>query len=534
MDKKIDLSIMSRHELEEEYVKVNDRAAALQAEVEWLREQLKLSKSKLYGVSSEKNLRNDGEQLSLFNEAELHQNPHAEEPDSNEIIKQKRQNSKKGKKQKKVLSLPVELVTYRLQEEKQICPRCGEPLHEMKKEVHDEIIVVPAQYKIHRTVRYVYSCRNCEKTGTEATIIRADAPIPFFCNSLASPSLVAHIIYEKYILALPLYRQEIEFQRYGLNLSRQTISNWIVQSVDRYLYRLYDALKQHLLKEAVLHADETEVQVLREPGRDATSKSYMWVYTSGEHSTPCFIYEYAPGRGAAYPKEFLRKYSGYLQTDGYAAYETVATDPERNDSNPIHLVSCWAHARRKFTDAKKASSVMNPPNINRGIQFCDALFNLEKQCKEKSPDQRKEYRKTHAEPVLDEYFEWLKTIQPEVLPKSKLGIAVQYSLNHEETLRRYLEDGRLELSNNRAERAVKPFVIGRKNWLFSNTPDGAEASAVIYSIAETAKENHLKPFEYFKYILTSLSQTPEIDIRILLPWADQIPDECRQTEEQNH
>ena len=534
MDKKekIDLSVMSRHELEEEFVKVNDRAVALQAEVEWLREQLKLSKSKMFGSSSEKGLLPDGEQLSLFNEAELHQNPHAEEPDAKEIVKQKRQGSRKGSKQKKVRSLPVEQVEYRLQEEEQVCPRCGESLHVMKKEVHDEIVVVPAQYKILRTVRYVYACRNCEKTGTEGTILRADAPAPFFRNSLASPSLLADIIHRKYVLALPLYRQEQEFQRYGLDLSRQTISNWIVRSADQYLYRVYEALKNHLLRGDILHADETEVQVLREPERKATSKSYMWVYASNRFSKPCFVYEYAPGRSASYPQEFLREFSGYLQTDGYAAYETVASDPKRDAAHAIHQVGCLAHARRKFTDALKASSVTDPPNITRGIRYCDALFKIEKDCADLPPEEIKEYRNTHAAPILDEYFAWLREIQPKALPKSKLVDAVNYSLNQEQNLRRYLEDGRLEISNNRAERAVKSFVIGRNNWLFSNTPDGAEASAIIYSIAETAKANHLKPFAYFKYILTMLSQFPETDIEELLPWSDQIPAECRMTVEE--
>ena len=523
---------MSRHELEEEFVKVNDKAVALQTEVEWLREQLKLSKSKMYGSSSEKSLIPDGEQLSLFNEAELHQNPLAEEPDTKEIVKQKRMGSKKGSKQKKTRSLPVDQVEYRLQDEEQVCPRCGESLHVMKKEVHDEIVVIPAQYRIHRTVRYVYACRNCEQTGTEGTILRAGAPAPFFRNSLASASLLADIIHRKYVLALPLYRQEQELQRYGLDLSRQTISNWIVQSADQYLYRLYEALKRHLLKGDILHADETEVQVLREPGREAASKSYMWVYASNRFSEPCFVYEYAPGRGAVYPQRFLRNYGGYLQTDGYGAYETVASDPERKEQNAIRLVGCLAHARRKFTDALKASSVKDPPNITRGIRYCDALFKIEKDCADLPPEEIKEYRNTHAVPVLDEYFAWLREIQQNALPKSKLAIAINYSLNQETNLRRYLEDGRLEISNNRAERAVKPFVIGRNNWLFSNTPNGANASAVIYSIAETAKANHLKPFEYFKYILTMLSQFPETDIETLLPWSDQIPAECRLTEEE--
>ena len=525
--KKIDLSAMSRQELESEYIQLNDRHTALKIEAEWLREQLKLSKSKMYGKSSEKGLLDDGVQLSLFNEVELHQDPQEEEPTVEEITVQKRQGKKKGTKKQKIKSLPVERVEYRLQEEEQICPRCGESLHVLKKEVHNEIEVIPAQYKIRRTVRYVYACRNCEQTGTEATIIRADAPVPFFRNSLASASLVAYIICGKYVLALPLYRQEQVFQRYGISISRQTMANWVIQAVDQYLYRIYEALKKRLLQCDILHADETAVQVLREPGRDPSSNSYMWVYVSGRYEDPCIVYEYSPGRGADYPKHFLKGYSGYLQSDGYQVYESIVSDLEQDPQSPVTNVGCWAHARRKYTDALKASSVKDPPNIVKGIQYCDALFAVEKECKYFDPEQRKEYRKNHAEHILDEYFEWVKTLQNEVLPKSKLGKAVTYSINQEKHLRKYLEDGRLENSNNRAERAIRPFTIGRKNWLFSNTPDGAAASAAIYSIVETAKACKLKPYEYLKYVLGVLSQTPEIDVDLIMPWSDQLPAECR-------
>ena len=518
---------MSRQELESEYIQLNDRHTALKIEAEWLREQLKLSKSKMYGKSSEKGLLDDGVQLSLFNEVELHQDPQEEEPTADEIIGQKRQGKKKGMKKQKIKSLPVERIDYHLKEEEQVCPRCGESLQVLNKEVHDEIEVIPAQYKIRRTVRYVYACRNCEQTGTEATIIRADAPAPFFRNSLASASLVAYIICGKYVLALPLYRQEQEFQRYGISISRQTMANWVMQAVDQYLYRIYEALKKRILQCDIINADETVVQVLREPGRDASSSSYMWVYASGRYEEPCFVYEYSPGRKADFPKRFLEGYSGYLQSDGYQVYEAIVSDLEKDPEHPVTNVGCWAHARRKYTDALKASSVKDPPNIVKGIQYCDALFAIERECADFAPEQRKEYRKNHAERILDEYFEWVKLLQNKVLPKSKLGKAITYSINQEKHLRKYLEDGRLEISNNRAENAIRPFVVGRKNWLFSNTPDGAAASAAIYSIVETAKACQLKPFEYLKYVLEVLSQTPEIDIDLIMSWSGQLPGECR-------
>lgn len=524
--KTIDLSAMSRSDLEQNYVKLNDRNLALEAENAWLREQVKLSRSQKFGASSEKGLA-DGSQLTMFNEVELTSDPDMPEPSADDLSRKKAQGKKKGEKKNKIRSLPVERVDYRLSEEEQICPNCGSKLHEMKKIIHDEIIVIPARYKVHREVQHVYACRNCEMNGTQGTIISAPAPNHFFLNSLASASLVADIICRKYVLAQPLYRQEQELERYGLDLKRPTLSNWVIRAVDLYLYRIADAIRRQLLTGDIIHADETEVQVLREPGRDASAKSYMWVYSSGREDIPCYSYRYAPGRGHEYPKEYLKGFSGYLQTDGYSAYETVAKDPERDEQHRIIQVGCFAHARRKFTDALKASSVKDPPTILKGIAFCDKLFSIEKECADMRGEARKEYRHEHAAPVLDEYFTWLRSIEGEVLPKSKLGQAVRYSLEQETKLRRYLEDGRLEISNNRAERAVKPFVIGRKNWLFSNTPDGADASAAIYSIAETAKANGLKPFEYFEYVLTILSQYPETDIDMLVPWSQKLPESCR-------
>lgn len=524
--KTIDLSAMSRSELEQGYANLNNRNRALEAENAWLREQVKLSKSQKFGSSSEQGMA-DGVQMGLFNEAELAQDPQAPEPTAEEVGKKKAQGrKKKGAKKDKVRNLTVDRIDYKLSEDERVCPKCGSPLHEMKKIVHDEIVVIPAQYKVHREVQHVYACRNCEKNDINATIIKAPAPNHFFLNSLASPSLLADIICRKYVLAQPLYRQEQELARYGLDLKRPTLSNWVIRAADLYLYRIADAIEKKLCSGDIVQADESEVQVLHEEGRPAQSKSYMWVYTNGDNETPCFIYRYAPGRGQEYPKEFLKNFSGYLQTDGYTAYDAVVRDAQQR----IIHVGCLAHARRKFTDALKASAVKDPPNILKGIAYCDKLFDIERECSEMSPQERTAYRKEHAAPVLDAYFAWLRSIEGEVLPKSKLGIAVRYSLDQEQKLRRYLDDGRLEISNNRAERAVKPFVIGRKNWLFSNTPDGADASAMIYSIAETAKANGLKPFEYFEHVLTTLSQNPEVDIQELVPWSDQLPEKCRMKE----
>jgi len=289
-------------------------------------------------------------------------------------------------------------------------------------------------------------------------------------------------------------------------------------------------MHQELLKKQVAHADETVLEVLNEPGRDATMNSYMWVYLTGRHDTPIVLYEYTQGRSGDYAKKFLKGFSGYLQTDGYAGYHKL--EKTDNDSTII-LSGCWAHARRKFDEALKGISNKESTTAlltKQGFEYCNTLFRLEKGLEDVSVPVRYIKRQEEASPVVEAYFTWCKKSAEVVLPKSLLGTAITYSLNQERYLRSYLLDGRLEMSNNRAERAIKPFVIGRKNWLFSNTPRGAEASAIIYSIVETAKLNDLNPITYLQFLL---EQLPNIDISLteeldkLLPWSKQLPESCR-------
>jgi transposase len=526
--KKTDLSAMSRKEIEELAVALMDRNEALSAENSWLIEQIKVSKKKMFGQSSESGILAEEEQLSmLMNEPETFSGSDTAEPGLEEARICAPRKKRKGDKKAKIRHLPVKQTDYILSEEDRICKRCGNVLHEMKKEVRDEITYVPPKFYVKRSVRHIYACRSCDTDGTKGTIVRADAPFPLLPNSLASPSLVAHIIDAKYVNALPLYRQEQDLLRNGMRLSRQTLSNWVIKSTQRYLIKIYGKMKEQLIAGDILHADETELEVLSEPGREAKQKSYMWVYRNGNGAKDCVIYEYTPGRSGRYPEKFLEEFSGYLQTDGYSGYGSICRDDDRR-AGPIISVGCLAHARRKFTDALAASGGSRPPNICKGISFCDELFRIEKECRDMDPEERKAVRGCREKDILDAYFEWLKKLSSETLPKSMLSQAVNYSLNQEQQLRRYLEDGRLEISNNAAERAIKPFVIGRKNWLFSNTPKGAEASAVIYSIVETAKANGLKPFEYLTHVLEVMSQDSSEDIvESLMPWSEDLPDSCR-------
>ena len=327
-------------------------------------------------------------------------------------------------------------------------------------------------------------------------------PKPVIAGSFASPEAVAHIMNQKFVMGVPLYRQEQEFQRGDLWLSRQTMSNWLLRVAEDWLEPLYKRFKTELLKHDVLHADETTVQVLREPGKTAQSKSYMWLYrTSGDTERPIVLYDYQTSRKAEHPQRLLEGWRGYLHADGYDGYHKL---PEG-----VTIVGCLAHFRRKFDEALKSlpEEAREGSLAMAGKRYCDRLFELERDFADLAPEERFEKRVQHSKPLLEELFAWSDSAK--VVPKSPVGKAVHYALSQRKYLERYLLDGRLEISNNRAERSIKPFVIGRKNWLFANTPRGAKASAVIYSILETAKENGLKPYDYLTHIFRT---APNLDM----------------------
>jgi hypothetical protein len=326
----------------------------------------------------------------------------------------------------------------------------------------------------------------------------------------------------------PLYRQEQEFKRGGIMLSRQTMSNWLIRATEDWLEPIYDALREIMLEHyPELHADETTLQVLHEPGKAAQSDSYMWLYRTSGYSRhgqvvnmPIILYDYQPDRRGKRPEAFLKGYKGYLHTDGYAGYHSLPAE--------IIIVGCWAHARRKFDEALKAMPKKDWEGSGAltGKQYCDKLFSLERQWADLSPQERYEKRHELSSPVLDAFHAWLASLN---VAKNAFGRAVQYTLDPWKYLERYLLDGRLEISNNRAERSIKPFVIGRKNFLFANTQRGARASAVMYSIIETAKENGLKPYEYMRFIFETAPNLRLIDnpdsVKALLPW--NAPAVCR-------
>ncbi len=488
----------------------------MKAQLQYLMEQLKLTKRRLFGASSEKS---EYDQINLFNEAEVFCEPLAAEPALTEVARHYR------KKQRLVNGelpegIPVEVVEHKLPDSEQSCPVCEEALHVMGKEVvRRDLKLIPAKAVIVEHVQYTYSCRNCEKNDISVSVVKAPTPAPVIKGSFAAPETVAHLMVQKFVMGVPLYRQEQEWKRQGIMLNRQTMCNWLIRCAEEWLEPVYGALRKKLLLRDVLHADETVLQVLREPGKAAQSKSYMWVYrTSGDAEHPIILLEYQPGRKAEYPKAFLEGWSGYLHTDGYDAYHKLPED--------VVVVGCWAHARRRFDAALKALPQKARENSGPliGKRYCDKLFAIERELASLSFEERVKKRRELAKPVLDEFLQWMKSLGD--IAKNAFGNAVSYTLNQWEYLERYLLDGRLEISNNRAERSVKSFVIDRKNFLFAVTPAGATASAIIFSICETAKENGLNPYEYLSFLFRALPNNTDTSIEEFLPGGNSIPDSC--------
>lgn len=499
---------ISKEEYEELQALKAQNADLLQR-VDFLLQQMRLARHRQFGSSSEKS---EYDQVSLFDEAEATADATAAEPTVTEVQAHVRKKAAQGL-EKLPEDLPVEIIEHTLPEEEQVCPACGHGLHVIGKNMRETLKLIPAKAVIERHVQYVYGCRDCEQNACEVPIVKAPMEPPLIAGSIATAEAVAQLMTQKFVLGVPLYRQEQEWNRNGIPLSRQTMSNWLLKCTEDYLVPIYERLHGLLLQREVLHADETTLQVLHEEGKAPQSKSYMWLYrTGGDGGPPIVLYEYQPDRRAERPREFLKGFRGYLHTDGYSGYHNL---PEG-----VTVVGCWAHARRKFDEAMKGlpEKAQAGSMSMRAKQYCDRLFALEREFTELSAEERIQKRQEQSRPILEEFFRWLRAQNAST--KSAFGGAVHYALEQREYLSRYLLDGRLEISNNRAERSIKPFVIGRKNFLFANTPRGAKASAVMYSLIETAKESEISPYDYIVWVLKTapqlnLGQDPVLADRLL-------------------
>jgi transposase len=431
---------------------------------------------------------------------------------------------RKGKREEFYKGLPVKQVVHELAEEDQICPNCGGPAHECGREVvRSELEVIPASVTKIEHVQVVYGCQKCDKDPEveKRTMIKSEVPAPVIPNSgIASPSLVAYIISNKYVLALPLNRQAEEFKRLGIELPKQNLANWVIFVTNLWLAIIYSMLHTELLENEIIHGDESTHQCINENGRKATQKSYMWAYHTGRDSPrQVSLFEYQETRAKEHPLKFLKGFSGKLHVDAYAGYLGL-------EAQGVTLSYCWAHVRRKFFEALKSipKEKRKCYPASDGLQFCDQLFFLEGYYDEErlTREQRERWRKLLSIPIAKKFFAWAEGMLPKASKEGQLWKAVSYAVNCRERLMNAFYDGRLEISNNRAERHFRTYAVGRNNWKFSYSPDGAKASAIAYSIVETALANGLVPYKYLQFLFETLPNIPKERYHECLPWNPQV------------
>jgi transposase len=490
--------------------------SARDAEIERLRSQVRLLLSQRFGAKSER-VEGDSAQLGLFDEAEV-EGQGEDDTDAGAVTTVAGHTRARGHRRPLPAHLPREEVVHDLPDADKHCPHDGTPLEAMGEETCEQLDIVPARIRVLHHRRLKYACPCCRQH-----VVTAPMPAQPLPKSQASAGLLASIATAKYVDAQPLYRQSTQFERIGFDASRQTLARWMVQC-GALVQPLINLLRDRLLDSAYIRMDETPVQVLKEPGKTAQSTSYLWVQHSGEREHPVVLYDYAPSRAGAVPVALLGDFAGYLQTDGYAGYHAVVA------ANGITPLYCFAHARRYFVEALKALGLNpdklppKPPDKARrplkALGFIRHLYAIEHRLREVPPDARRAVRQADSVPVLRDLRAWLTETLPKIVPGSPLGRALAYLDRHWDGLVRYCDDGRLEIDNNRCENALRPFVIGRKNWLFSDTVNGARSSANLYSLIETAKANGLEPYAYLRRVFTSLpAATTLADIEALLPWA---------------
>ena len=413
---------------------------------------------------------------------------------------------KKGGRKPLPTHLPRVEVIHELPEAERRCEHDGKILSEIGEVVSEQLDIVPATIQALRHVRkqYACDCGQCIKTAPLPA-----QPIP---KSMASPGLLAHITVSKYQDGLPLYRQETILQRIGVDIPRVTLASWVI-GVGALVQPLINLMRDRLLEYDIIQMDETPVQVLKEANRSAQSKSYLWVQRGGPPDGRVILYDYDASRSGGVPVRLLAGYSGYLQSDGYDGYNAVVA------ANGLRALGCMAHARRRFDEAVKTQGKnKRRGKAWRGLSLIQKLYRVEKQARAMTPDERHTYRLEHATPILTEMRDWLDGALPQVPPKNATGKALYYLNAQWDKLTRYLDDGRLEIDNNLCENAIRPFVVGRKAWLFSQSVAGVKASANLYSLIETAKAHGLEPYAYLREVFTKLPLADTVnDIEALLP-----------------
>ena len=493
---------------------LNKQAEAYMTELRLLREQVEYLTKKLFGRSSEKSVDLDG-QLDLFHDdASFKTAETTEEKTVVEEIHYKR-TKRVGYKAELTKHLPIKEIHCKLDGKDCTCDWCTSDLRPIGKSyVREEVVFVPATMYKKVYYQHAYECPTCKQDG-EDFIKKAPVPKQPITHSLASPSVLAQLLHQKIELSLPFYRQEKEWLNYGLKVPRRTLANWFITSTEKWLKPIWQQLKKHLLGEDLLHADETYYHVLS----SEKSKTYYWLFRTIEQAEhPIVLFQHERTRSSSVPQTFLRGFKGYLHCDAYSAYRTLEN---------VTLVNCWAHLRRKFVDAK--GTTFKHSKAEQGIEFCDALFRIEREIQQLPPEEKVSVRNVKSKAILAKFWQWISSFH--VLGGSKLGKAVGYALNNRTGLMNFLLDGRCAISNNLAERSIRPTTVGRKNWNFSASTRGATANGIVYSLVDTAKANGISPTKYFEFLFERLPNLADLsDSSVLedyLPWADQVQLVCK-------
>lgn len=513
--------------------KQEEQLKEMNQKMDLLIEQMGITQQKRFGRSTEK-IDWEGQLEMLFNEAEVLivdkyvVEPTLEQvcPELDEAMTKKRTPRPKGKREEDLADLPIKIVEHTLSET-ELQEKFGSTWRRLPDEIYKRLAFHPATFEVEEHHVAVYT----GKTNGEETVVKATRPADLLRNSIVTPSLEAAILNGKYVNAIPLYRMEQEFKRNGINISRANMANWTIKCGEQYLSLLYDYLHKELLKCDVCQADETPVEVSKD-GRKAGSKSYMWVYRTGKmyDAHPIVLYDYQKTRNATHPETFLKGYQGSLVSDGYAAYHAMEKKVEG-----ITIAGCWAHARRPFATVVKTLGTEKAKGTLAydALKQISTLFKLEKELSKLSAEERLRQRQLIIAPLVEAFFVWVKMNQDTVPAKSETGKGFTYCLNQEKYLRQFLTNGNIPIDNNATEGTIRGFCIGRKNWRLIDTVAGAKSSAIIYSIAETAKANNLKPYEYFETLLEEIPKhmnEKSLDfLQDLLPWSPKLPAKCRKS-----
>lgn len=498
-------------------------------QIELLTEQIRLMNQRHFGRKAESNLSGMEGQLTLFdsfNEAEGFMSNSVPEPTVEGVaISSYRRSKSKGRREADLDGLPARIFEHRLSEE-ELSVKFPGGYKELPVEVYKRLHIIPETFIVDEHHVHVYAARN-----NDGTIIRADRPVDLFRNSIATPSLVASIINGKYVNALPLDRQARAYKCNGINLSTNTMSNWVVNSAERYLSLVYDSLHNLIYNDRVIHADESPVKVMRIDNAkvDNGKKTYMWVYRNRPSRTthPIVLYDWQSSRKADHPREFLKGFSGTVVTDGYQVYHKLAD--ERED---LRVAGCWIHARRPFAEFIKSvgDGTAKGTVAQEAYDMITDILCTDNKFDDLSNTDRKRQRQAVLQGRVDAYFEWVKLKYSQVTRNSVIGRALAYSINQEKYLRVFLTDGSVPPDNNYAEQAIRPFTIGRKNFVLMESDNGAKASAMLYSLVETAKANEVNTYKYLELLLTEIPKHMNDDnlnfLNDLLPWSQRVQTEC--------